>query len=302
MRHLTPLRYVEEVAKAGSIRRAADVLAITASALNRRILSLEDELGVPIFERLPRGVRLNTAGEILLHHIRNQMSDMARVRSQIADLSGVRRGHVSIACAQALMPHFLPRQIEVYRGEHPAVTFNVLVRDREAAERALADYAADLALVFEPSRSAEFQTAMSIRQPVHCVMAKDHPLAAHEVVRLGECLNYPLALPAAPDGLRFLLESVASTAGAQLAPAVESDSYEFLLNYAAGSDIVSFQIPVGVPDAAARPDLASRPVDPRDIPPCLLHMGQLRGRVLPIAAARFADLLSATFAAEFDSV
>ena len=301
MKHLTPLRYVEEVAKAGSIRRAADVLAITASALNRRILSLEDELGVPIFERLPRGVRLNTAGEILLHHIRNQVSDMARVRSQIADLSGVRRGHVSIACTQALMPWFLPREIEGYRSEHPAVTFNALVRDRESAEQALAEFAADIALIFEPARLADFQTIMAIRQPVHCVMAQDHPLAAHEVVRLGECLNHPLALPAASDGLRFLLEGVASRAGLHLAPAVESDSYEFLLNYAASGNMVSFQIPVGIPAASARPDLASRLVDPRDIPPSLLYMGQLRGRVLPIAAARFADRLASTFASEFDS-
>ncbi len=301
MRHLMPLRYVEEVARAGSIRRAAETLAITASALNRRILSLEHELGVPIFERLPRGVRLNTAGEILLHHIRNQVSDMARVRSQIADLSGVRRGHVSIACAQALMPHFLPRQIEAYRSEHPAVTFNTLVRDRDSAERALADYSADIALIFEPSRFADFQTIMTIRQPVHCVMAADHPLAGRAVVRLGECLNHPLALPAAPDGLRFLLEGVASRAGAQFAPAVESDSYEFLLNYAAASDIISFQIPLGIPEGAARQDLASRLVDPRDVPPTLLYMGQLRGRVLPIAAARFADQLAGVFAAEFDA-
>ncbi len=301
MRHLTPLRYVEEVAKAGSIRRAADLLAITASALNRRILSLEAELGVPIFERLPRGVRLNTAGEILLHHIRNQVSDMARVRSQIDDLSGVRRGHVSIACAQALMPYFMPRQIEAYRGAHQAVTFNALVRDRDSAEQALAGYAADIALIFEPSRFADFQTIMTVRQPVHCVMARDHPLAGREIVRLGECLNYRLALPVAPDGLRSLLEGVASRAGSHLAPAVESDSYEFLLNYAASGDMVSFQIPVGIPEASARPDLVSRLVDPRDIPPSLLYMGQLRGRVLPIAAARFADRLAATFASEFDT-
>lgn len=301
MRHLTPLGYIEEVARAGSIRRAADLLAITASALNRRILSLEDELGVPIFERLPRGVRLNTAGEILLHHVRNQVSDMARVRSQIADLSGVRRGHVSIACAQALMPYFMPRQIEAYRGEHKAVTFNALVRDRDSAETALADYTADIALIFEPAGFADFQTIMAIRQPVHCVMARDHPLAARDAVRLAECLNHPLALPAAPDGLRFLLERAASRVGSHLQPAVESDSYEFLLNYAASGDMVAFQIPVGIPDADARPDLASRLVEPRDIPPSLLYMGQLRGRVLPIAAARFADRLAATFASEFDT-
>ena len=61
MKHLLPLKYVETVARAGSIRRAADVLNITSTALNRRVLAMEDELGVAIFERLPKGVRLSAA-------------------------------------------------------------------------------------------------------------------------------------------------------------------------------------------------------------------------------------------------
>ncbi len=102
MRHLLPLHYIDAVVRAGSIRKAAEALAITSTALNRRILSMEQDLGVPIFERLPRGVRLSTAGEILIQHVRTQLSDMERVKSQIADLTGVRRGHVSIACSQAV--------------------------------------------------------------------------------------------------------------------------------------------------------------------------------------------------------
>ena len=98
MKHLLPLLFIDAVAKAGSIRRAAETLAITSTVLNRQILSKEEELGVPIFERLPRGVRLSTAGEILIHHIRAQLGDMERVKSQIVDLAGERRGHVSIAC------------------------------------------------------------------------------------------------------------------------------------------------------------------------------------------------------------
>ena len=108
MKHLLPLKYIDAVADAGSIRQAAERLAITSTALNRRVIAMEEELGVPIFERLPRGVRLSTAGEILVHHIRSQISDFERVKSQIADLSGERRGHVSIACSQALLPYFLP--------------------------------------------------------------------------------------------------------------------------------------------------------------------------------------------------
>ena len=116
------------------IRKAAVTLAITSTALNRRILVMEEELGVFIFERLARGVRLTTAGEILIHHIRKQLIDMERVKSQIADLTGERRGHVSIACSQALFSFFLPEQIVVYRKEHPVVRFSVLLRDRAAAD------------------------------------------------------------------------------------------------------------------------------------------------------------------------
>ena len=116
MRHQLPLQYIDAIARHGSIRKAAENLAITPSALNRRLLSMEEELGQPIFERLANGVRLSTAGEILLEHVRNQLSDMERVKSRIADLAGVRRGTVSIACSGELMGAFLRKQIEQHRA------------------------------------------------------------------------------------------------------------------------------------------------------------------------------------------
>jgi DNA-binding transcriptional LysR family regulator len=295
MRHLTTFRCIDEVAKAGSIRKAAETLAITPSALNRRILMFEDELGAPVFERLARGVRLNTAGEILIHHVRNQMSDMDRVRSQIADLSGVRRGHVSIASPQPLLRYFLPREIERYRAQHPAVTFDVFVRNGLPAEQALIDHTADLALLFEPPQFADFQTSLTIRQPVYGVMAASHPLAREKELRMGQCLEFPLALPPAPIALRLLLEGVAARNGKRLAPVVQSDSYEFLLNYGREEQIVTFYFPVGIPSGNALENRVSRPVDPHDIPPVQLYLGHLRNRSLPVAAARFADQLTNSF-------
>ena len=94
MKHLQTLKLIDAVNKAGSIRKAAEDMHITSSALNRRILGFEEEFGAPIFERLHGGVRLNPAGELLIEHIRGQMADLERVRSQVADLSGLRRGHV----------------------------------------------------------------------------------------------------------------------------------------------------------------------------------------------------------------
>ena len=299
MKHLITLFYIDAVARVGSIRKAAETLSITSTALNRRILAFEEELGVAIFERLPRGVRLSTAGEILIHHIRSQLSDLERVRSQIADLSGMRRGHVSIACSQALLPYFLPEQISLYRGEHPAVTFSVHLRDRAAAEQALADHTADLALVFEPVRMSEFETLLTVRQPVHAVMSPAHPLAEKPSVRLRQCLGFPVALPTAPYGVRHLLEAAVRRTSLSLVPAVESDSFEFLRHHALAEGIVTFQIPIGLP-AGADSRAVSRPVDARDVPPGLLYLGQLRSRALPVAAARFAQQMQNALVQRYD--
>jgi DNA-binding transcriptional LysR family regulator len=65
MKHLRIIRYVDEVARSGSIRKAAVHLNVTASAVNRRIMDLEDELGTPLFERRSRGVRLTAAGDVV---------------------------------------------------------------------------------------------------------------------------------------------------------------------------------------------------------------------------------------------
>jgi DNA-binding transcriptional LysR family regulator len=300
MRHLLPLHYISAVARAGSIRKAAETLAITSTALNRRILAMEEDLGVPIFERLPRGVRLSAAGEILIHHVRAQLSDIERVKSQIADLSGERRGHIAIACSQALLPYFLPEQISTYRSAHPAVTFSVFLRDRAAAEQALVDMSADLALVFEPVRLTEFSIILTVRQPVHAVMASGHPLARSGTLRLRDCLAYPIALPTAPYGVRHLLEAAVRRTSLTLRPVVESDSFEFLRHHALAENIVSFQIPIGVPMNTESPHVLSRPIDERDVPPGMLYFGQLRGRILPVAAARFANQMMETFIERFD--
>ncbi len=300
MRHIMPLRYIDAVAKAGSIRKAAETLAITSTALNRRIIAMEEELGVDIFERFPRGVRLSAAGEILIHHIRSQIGDLERVKSQIADLSGERRGHVAIACSQALLPFFLPQQISTYRHNHPAVTFDVLVRDRAAAEQALIDISADLALVFEPVRMSEFQILLTIRQPVHAVMKPDHPLAGSKSVRLRDCLQFPIALPTAPYGVRHLMELAVRRTSLYLNPVVESDSFEFLRHYAREENILSFQLPIGLPANALEEDIVSMPIDVRDVPEGFLYFGQLRDRTLPVAAARFAQQMQETFISRFD--
>jgi len=290
MRHLKDFEFIEGVTRAGSIRKAAEDMNITASALNRRINRFEDDFGYEIFERLPRGVRLNPAGEMLLHHIRSQRSDFARLRSQVADLSGERRGHVSIACSQALLPYFLPQEIAGYRATHPGVTFSVNARDRVEAEKELSDFSSDIALVFEPMQMVDFEVVFRIEQPIHAVMRSDHPLAEHPTVRLRDCLRYPHVAPSEKYAVRVLLEAATkATASSRVSPFVESESFDFMRHYGQWEDTISFQFPIGL--SLGGTDLTSRPIEARDVPRGNLLLGQLRGRSLPIASARFAQQL-----------
>ncbi|MEI8277843.1 MAG: LysR family transcriptional regulator, partial [Hyphomicrobiales bacterium] len=177
MKHLRILDYVDAVARARSIRKAAEQLNVTASAVNRRIADLEEELGALLFERLPRGVRLTAAGEVFVNYLRKQGGEAERMKSQIEDLKGLRRGTVRLACSQAMALDFLPRAIAEFRKTHPKVEFDVKVVDHEYAMAALSAFEVDLVMVFRPPFMANFQPLMTLEQRLVAVMAKNHPLA-----------------------------------------------------------------------------------------------------------------------------
>ena len=290
MKYLKTFELIEAVVRAGSIRKAAEDTNLTASALNRRIQNFEQEFGWPIFERLPRGMRLNPAGELLMHHIGLQRTDLARVQSQVADLSGERRGHVSIACSQALLPYFLPEQIAIYRAAHPGVTFTVNVRDRAQAEQDLASYSSDLALVFEPVHMVEFEVLFALPQAVHAVFRHDGPLARKSAMRLRDCLDHKLVLPAASYGVRHLLELGATRSGRTLTPAIETESFELIRHYVMQENAVGFQIPIGL-STSKQDTIAHRALSAKDVPFGQLLLGQMKGRTLPVASSKFGQQL-----------
>ncbi len=287
MKHLRTLTYVADVAKCGSIRRAAERLNITPSALTRQIQDLEHELGTPVFERLASGMRLNAAGELLVRHIKDQVADLERVRSQIADLSGVRRGHVTIACSQAFATQMMPEELQTYRARFPEVRFTVKVRDYAQGITVLDTMDADLALLLQPPLSAEVQVLQSCKTQLSALMRATHPLARETgPVRLRDCLIYPTALPDHSLATRHHVEQSLARRGIPLEPTIESGSIEFLRNVVLRENALSLQIPSGIPDD---PGLVDRPIDTRDIPLMTLILAQRRGRVLPIAAAKFAN-------------
>ncbi|HEX3990926.1 MAG TPA: LysR substrate-binding domain-containing protein [Acetobacteraceae bacterium] len=292
MRHVRIWQYVDEAARCGSIRRAAERLNITPSALQRRIQDVEEDLGTELFERTPSGVKLTAAGEIFIHWIRSHTAALQHAQSRIEDLSGLRRGQVRIACSQAMAVSFLPAEIETFRSEYPMVRFSVMVNDHGTAIAALRQYEADLALVFQPERYADFQPLMAIGQRLMAIFAKGHPLEQKATVRLRECADYPLALADRSFSGRRIVDDIMASVSTPMQVELESNSFELLRNFVRRGRAVMLQIELGAVEDLPDSGLVGRPIDDRDLAFGSLVLGQLKGRTLPVAVAKFADQIA----------
>ncbi len=302
MRHLLLPRYVEKIARTGSLRSAAEELGITPSALNRRILGIEEELGVEIFERHPSGLRPNIAGEILLKHFRDQLADMERVKSSIADISGQRAGHINIATTREVVQYFLPGLIKQHLVDFPAVTFGVNLLERGEAELSLIDNTNDIAIVFEPLRLAKLHLVYRGQQQMYGVMSDKHPLAGNKKLKIYECRDYPLLLPRRPEGIRRILDMAAEKVGIALTPALQSNSLDLLRLMSQDSSALSFCIAINLRPNLAQDNLVSVPLETPGISPGTLVAGHLTGRSLPVAAARFLETINKELTARFFEV
>ena len=300
MRHLTHLRYIDVVARERSIRKASEKLNITSTALNRRILALEDEVGTPLFERLPSGVRLNTAGELFIQHIRSQMTDLSRVLSQISDLSGVRRGHVTISGGPELLASFLPKQIAQYRQEFEAVQFDVVRHTPVESLAALINFESDMAFVFDSVLPSDVHIVASVSQPLYALVQDSHPLAANSTLKLQDCLAWPVVSPQTDSGLKTMLEVGRLRTAANLQTVIHTDETEFVLDYVRREQAVGFAIPLSFEGSTqSLSGLKAIAIDERDVPPGIVHLVQRKGRVLSVAAAKFMDQMVQTLNQRF---
>jgi DNA-binding transcriptional LysR family regulator len=292
LRHMRIWQYPREVARTGSIRKAAEKLNVTPSAVQRRIEDIENDLGTKLFERSKRGMKLTAAGELFIHWVQTQAADLVRVESQIEALAGLRRGQVRVACSQAFVHTFLPREIGTFAQRYPLISFSVEVCDHDRALRLLQNYEADLALVFSPTRSADLHPLMVVPQRLVALMSPKHPLAKKKLLRLRDCVEYPIGVADRNFSTRQILSSLIAGKSSRADIRIETNSFELLRNFVGQNDTIAFHIEIGAMPPKGSRTFVARHIDSRDGPNGVLVLGHLKERVLPVAAARFGEHLA----------
>lgn len=296
MRVIDPPRiftYVDAVARHGSIRKAAEALHVVSSALNRRILDLEEELGSALFERLPRGVRPTAAGELFLGFVRRSLRELEQVSAEIEALKGGVSGKVRVGVAESMTGQILPGAVAEFQRAHPKVCFHVWVDGPRGLADALLSDAADLILTHEASDHPEVQALAQARQTLCALVAHDHPLAQRKSLLLSDCLAYPLAMPDASLAARHMLDRALEAKAFRFTPALVSNSIELTKIFARQNQAVCFQFRSG--DDLQRAQMVEIPLRDPELAHARLVLAVRRERVLPAAANAFADQLAACF-------
>ena len=229
---------------------------------------------------------------LFIHHIKRQQTDLDRVRSQISDLEGIRRGHVNLASSEHVLSGFLANELAHYQQTYPDVTFAMMTCERETAQTHLNALNADLALTLGPVISPGFKTLATASITPNAIMRKAHPLAYRPMIRFYECADYPIILPRLTDAISEMIHQTEISTGVTLRVVTKADTKDFRETLLLYEDAISFHLPLKANNTEASKmidGLIDVNLHKADMPPVLLRLIQLENRVLSVAASKFAE-------------
>lgn len=244
---LDALKLFVHAAEAGSISEAARRTGMPLPTLSRRLRKLEDDLGVRLLERGPKGLALTAAGNQLIADVQPALASLAQAEQRLHDASGV-AGRLRISMPphlDALWPLF-----RAFRRRHRAVTFDVFVTDRRVD---LVADGIDVALRVGEGGSAGY-VGRTLARYRHHLVASPKFLAAHRLAAPRDLIRVPCACWRSPGAPVWRLGDTE----VELEPVLVTNDYAHLLKLAEAGDVVT-EVP---PFLAARGLAAGRLVAP----------------------------------------
>jgi LysR family nitrogen assimilation transcriptional regulator len=219
---LRSIQYFLQIADEGSITRAAQKIGVAQPALTRHVQQLEAELGTQLLLRLPRGVRLTTAGRDFLEYARRIVLEVARAKEHVHGSDATPRGRVVIGTSPTLAPLLLPGCIARTRQQCPMIALQVIEGFSPQLLDALLTGRLDVAVMTNPPQSRALSLTPLFSEPL-VVLA---PPGARGTIRpfsVVELSRTPIIVSA---GMRAVIDEQLASFGAQLKIEAEVDSVE----------------------------------------------------------------------------
>jgi LysR family hydrogen peroxide-inducible transcriptional activator len=188
------LRYFCAVAETGSFTRAAEREQIAQPSLSQQIIKLEEELGVRLFDRLGRTVRLTDMGQIFLPRARVILNELRAAKEEVADKQLLAAGPVCVGVIPTIAPYFLPARISAFCRKYPESSINVVEDVTARLMDRLRAGLVDMAIMALPIRGHDLECFPLLTERLYAILPKDHRLARNSSVMLKELRTEPFLL------------------------------------------------------------------------------------------------------------
>lgn len=187
-------RYFLAVIDAGSLAGAGERLHIAPSAVSRQITLLEESIGVPLFERRPRGMEPTAAGNTLADHARRASLEEQNLLADLREGDYPGAKVIRLVSTEGLSRYFLPSVLIQHSLQHPGFQYALEVMSPHECAEKIRRGDADVGLTFSTEPSEGVEVLHSGRSAIRAVMRATHPLAHQKHLSLRSLLPFPLAL------------------------------------------------------------------------------------------------------------
>ncbi|QFF98867.1 LysR family transcriptional regulator [Psychrobacillus glaciei] len=183
------LEYFQTVAKVQHMTRAAEMLSISQPALSRSIAGLEEEIGVPLFDRQGRSIVLNRYGEMFLHRVNRIMRELDEGLEEILQLTNPEQGEVSLGFLHTLGTSSVPNIIRAFHRDSPNIRFQLKQNHTHTQLKQLKSGELDLCLLASLDNEAQIEWTELWRDELYVIVPISHPLANRKSISLKEIAN-----------------------------------------------------------------------------------------------------------------
>ena len=225
------LKVFRTVAEKLNFTAAAEVLFISQPAVTLQIKTLEEELGVKLFDRAGGKVRLTEAGEILLDYAARIADLYNEAETALGSLIGEQRGKLSLGASTSIAQYVLPHLIGRFLVIHPKIEFSMISANTENIVKALDAKTITLGLVEGPIGRSDLKVERLIEDEIVVIASANHDWALDETakIELSQLNNTPLIMREHGSGTRHVVENALKKGGLKLSElniAMELDSTE----------------------------------------------------------------------------
>jgi LysR family carnitine catabolism transcriptional activator len=210
------------VAHFGSFTGAARSLNMSQPALTVRIRHLEEALGVRLLDRTTRSVSLTQAGREFLPVVERVLGEINAVAMNARDLSGRRRGLVTIATLPSIAAALLPATIGAFKARHPGVMVRIRDGVAQRVTTLVKSGEADFGIGSPTKRDSDLRLTRLMTDAVSVVFPHGHPLERRDTIVVEDLVTLPLILMDTEHSVRILIERAFDAIGAAVIPAYEA--------------------------------------------------------------------------------